>query len=91
MYCDGQKKVTKQIEEKNLKRLQEQLETFTKNLETFEKEHKEDIQFSSSFRKDFHSMYIEIGVDPLANISLWSKQLNLAEFDYTLAIQKKTI
>ena len=47
-----------------------QLETFTKNLETFEKEHKEDIQINSSFRKDFYEMCIEIGVDPLASISL---------------------
>ena len=88
---EGQKKVAKQIEEENLKRLSEQLETFTKNLETFAKEHKDDIQFSSSFRKDFYSMCIEIGVDPLASISLWSKQLNLAEFYYTLAIQIITI
>ena len=36
-------------------------------------------------------MCIEIGVDPLASISLWSKQLNLAEFYYTLAIQIITI
>ena len=88
---EGQKKVAKQIEEENLKRLSEQLETFTKNLETFAKEHKDDIQFSSSFRKDFYSMCIEIGVDPLASISLWSKQLNLAEFYYTLAIHIITI
>jgi hypothetical protein len=36
-------------------------------------------------------MYIEIGVDPLANISLWSKEINLSEFYYTLAIQIITI
>jgi hypothetical protein len=36
-------------------------------------------------------MCIEIGVDPLASISLWSKNLNLAEFYYNLAIQIITI
>ena len=36
-------------------------------------------------------MCIEIGVDPLASISLWGKNLNLAEFYYNLAIQIITI
>ena len=88
---ENQKKAAIKMEEENLKKLSEQLKVFTQNLEKFAKEHKDDIQFSSSFRKDFYSMCVEIGVDPLASISLWSKELNLAEFYYTLAIQIITI
>ena len=36
-------------------------------------------------------MCLEIGVDPLASISLWSKTLYLSEFYYNLAIQIITI
>ena len=39
----------------------------------------------------FYEMCIEIGVDPFTCISLWSKELNSAEFYYTLAIQIITI
>ncbi len=81
----------KQIsEEQNLK-LSQQLAEFTKNLEDFAKKYKDEIQFNPTFREQFYTMCIEIGVDPLASISLWSKTLNLSEFYYNLAIQIITI
>lgn len=69
-----------------------QLQKFTKNLEEFGQKYKNEIQYNSDFREKFYSMCIEIGVDPLASISLWSKTLNnLSEFYYNLAIQIITI
>ena len=41
-----QKEVTKKIEEEKLKHLTEQLETFSKNLEIFAIENKDDIQIN---------------------------------------------
>ena len=81
----------KQISEETNKKLTEQLTAFTKNLEDFAKKYKDEIQFNPDFREQFYTMCLEIGVDPLASISLWSKALNLSEFYYNLAIQIITI
>ena len=84
-------KIGQKMEEEQLKNLTEQLQTFTSNLESFSKQHKDDIKFNPTFREQFYTMCVEIGVDPLASISLWSKELNLTEFYYNLAIQIITI
>ena len=81
----------KQITEEQNQKLGEQLAAFTKNLEDFAQKYKNEIQFNPDFREQFYTMCIEIGVDPLASISLWSKTLNLSEFYYNLAIQIITI
>ena len=81
----------KQISAEVNKKLSEQLADFTKNLEDFAKKYKNEIQFNPDFREQFYTMCIEIGVDPLASISLWSKELKLSEFYYNLAIQIITI
>ena len=81
----------KQITEEQNQKLAEQLASFTKNLEEFAKKYKNEIQFNPDFREQFYKMCLEIGVDPLASISLWSKTLNLSEFYYNLAIQIITI
>ena len=84
-------KQSKEISEEQNKTLAEQLATFTKNLESFATKYKDEIQFNPDFREQFYTMCLEIGVDPLASISLWSKTLNLSEFYYNLAIQIITI
>ena len=84
-------KQNKEISEEQNKTLAEQLATFTKNLENFATKYKDEIQFNPDFREQFYTMCLEIGVDPLASISLWSKTLNLSEFYYNLAIQIITI
>ena len=81
----------KQMSEEQNQKLGEQLAAFTKNLEEFAKKYKDEIQFNPDFREQFYTMCLEIGVDPLASISLWSKTLNLSEFYYNLAIQIITI
>ena len=81
----------KEMSEEQNQKLAEQLATFTKNLEEFAKKYKNEIQFNPEFREQFYTMCLEIGVDPLASISLWSKTLNLSEFYYNLAIQIITI
>ncbi len=81
----------KEMSEEQNQKLAEQLATFTKNLEEFAKKQKNEIQFNPEFREQFYTMCLEIGVDPLASISLWSKTLNLSEFYYNLAIQIITI
>ena len=72
----------KEISQEQNQKLSEQLAAFTKNLEDFAKKYKEEIQFNPDFREQFYTMCLEIGVDPLASISLWSKTLNLSEFYY---------
>ena len=84
-------KQSKEISEEQNKTLAEQLAIFTKNLENFATKYKDEIQFNPDFREQFYTMCLEIGVDPLASISLWSKTLNLSEFYYNLAIQIITI
>ena len=84
-------KQNKEISAEVNKKLSEQLADFTKNLEDFAKKYKNEIQFNPDFREQFYTMCIEIGVDPLASISLWSKELKLSEFYYNLAIQIITI
>ena len=81
----------KQISEEQNQKLSEQPAAFTKNLEEFAQKYKNEIQFNPDFREQFYTMCLEIGVDPLASISLWSKTLNLSEFYYNLAIQIITI
>ena len=73
-------KANQEITVEQNKKLAEQLAEFTKNLEEFAKKYKNEIQFNPDFREKFYTMCIEIGVDPLASISLWSKTLNLSEF-----------
>ena len=80
-----------QIQKEQEQKLSQQLEAFTKNLEEFAKKYKDEIKYNPDFREKFYLMCIEIGVDPLASISLWGKNLNLAEFYYNLAIQIITI
>ena len=82
---------TRKIAEEQTKSLTEQLTNFSKNLELFANKYKDEIKYNADFREKFYTMCIEIGVDPLASISLWSKNLNLAEFYYNLAIQIITI
>ncbi|MCQ2818403.1 MAG: EAP30/Vps36 family vacuolar-sorting protein [archaeon] len=84
-------KVGQQVNQEQQKSLAEQLDTFTKNLEAFAAKYKDEIKFNPDFREKFYKMCIEIGVDPLASISLWGKNSNLAEFYYNLAIQIITI
>jgi ESCRT-II complex subunit VPS22 len=84
-------KQNQEIAKEQNQKLTEQLASFTKNLEDFAKKYKNEIQFNPDFREQFYKMCIEIGVDPLASISLWSKTLNLSEFYYNLAIQIITI
>ena len=62
----------KQITAETNKKLSEQLADFTKNLEQFAQKYKNEIQFNPDFREQFYTMCLEIGVDPLASISLWS-------------------
>jgi ESCRT-II complex subunit VPS22 len=81
----------KEINAEQNQKLTEQLASFTKNLENFAQKYKNEIQFNPDFREQFYTMCLEIGVDPLASISLWSKTLNLSEFYYNLAIQIITI
>ena len=84
-------KKNEEIKEEQNQKLTELLASFTKNLEEFAKKYKNEIQFNPDFREKFYTLCLEIGVDPLASISLWSKALNLSEFYYNLAIQIITI
>lgn len=84
-------KIGQQLEKEQMQQLIKQMESFSQNLDTFAIKYKDEIKYNPDFREKFYTMCIEIGVDPLASISLWSKNLNLAEFYYNLAIQIITI
>lgn len=84
-------RVGQQIREEQNQNLAQQLNDFTKNLEEFAAKHNDEIKYNPDFREKFYKMCMEIGVDPLASISLWSKKSNLTEFYYNLAIQIITL
>jgi ESCRT-II complex subunit VPS22 len=88
---ENMSKMGQQLEKEVNVKLSQQLESFSKNLELFANKYKDEIRYNPDFREKFYSMCSEIGVDPLASISLWSKNLNLTEFYYNLAIQIITI
>lgn len=80
-------KMGQQIEKESIIQLKDQLENFSKNLESFAYKHKDDIKYNPDFREKFYIMCKEIGVDPISSSSLWNKNLNLAEFYYNLAVR----
>jgi len=74
--------------ESQLVELSSQLETFQTNLETFAREHKDEIKKDPKFRKHFQEMCASIGVDPLASgKGFWSNMLEIGDFYYELAVQ----
>merc|ERR1739848_871410 len=77
-----------ELAETQLKQLSSQLEQFQRNLETFAKEHKQEIRRDPEFRKRFQEMCASIGVDPLAsNKGFWSNMLDIGDFYYELGVQ----
>jgi len=77
-----------ELAETQLKQLSSQLEQFQTNLETFAKEHKQEIRRDPEFRKRFQEMCASIGVDPLAsNKGFWSNMLDIGDFYYELGVQ----
>ncbi len=71
-------KVGQQVSQEQNKSLADLLDKFTKNLESFAAKYKDEIKYNPDFREKFYKMCIEIGVDPLASISLWGKNSNLS-------------
>jgi len=77
-----------ELAENQLKELEKQLTTFQTNLETFAREHKDEIKKDPEFRRHFQEMCASIGVDPLASgKGFWSNMLDIGDFYYELAIQ----
>jgi ESCRT-II complex subunit VPS22 len=87
----GTSNIINEVKKEKEKSLLLQMEQFTKNLEAFAIQYKDEIKYNPAFRQEFYTMCVELGVDPLASISLWSKNLNLNEFYYNLAIQIITL
>ncbi|EGG21472.1 EAP30 family protein [Cavenderia fasciculata] len=80
--------VSEQITSEQIKKTNEQLQTFKSNLEEFAIKHKKDIIKNPEFRKHFQDMCSVIGVDPLAsNKGFWSQMLGVGDFYYQLAVQ----
>lgn len=59
-------RVGQSISDSQMEQLQNQLDTFRANLETFARLHRKDIQKDPIFRMHFQKMCGNIGVDPLA-------------------------
>jgi len=82
------KKVGTELEAIRLKQVEEQLEVFKRNLETFALKYKKDINKNPDFRRQFQIMCQSIGVDPLASKKgFWSELLGVGDFYYHLAVQ----
>ncbi|XP_023330847.1 vacuolar-sorting protein SNF8-like [Eurytemora carolleeae] len=76
------------LAETQLVELSSQLQTFQINLESFAREHKQEIKKDPAFRKHFQDMCASIGVDPLASgKGFWSNMLEIGDFYYELAVQ----
>jgi len=82
------KKVGSEIQESDLKALQEQMKTFQSSLEAFAKKHKGDINKHPELRKHFHEMCCNVGVDPLqSSKGFWAEFLGIGSYYYELGIQ----
>lgn len=76
------------LAEDQLKELSGQLDTFQTNLETFARDHKDEIKKDPEFRRHFQEMCASIGVDPLASgKGFWSNMLDIGDFYYELGVQ----
>lgn len=64
------RKVGSQLTEQEVAKMGEQLETFRRQLESFARKYKRDINRDPAFRAHFQTMCSSIGVDPLACPSL---------------------
>ncbi|CAK4105230.1 unnamed protein product [Aphanomyces euteiches] len=77
-----------QLTQSHLAHVQEQLEVFKTNLQTFAVKYKSQIKRDPEFRKRFQVMCAKIGVDPLASQKgFWSELLDMGDFYYELAVQ----
>jgi len=77
-----------QLAENHITHVQEQLEIFKTNLQTFAVKYKSQIKKDPEFRKRFQIMCSKIGVDPLASKKgFWSELLDFGDFYYELAVQ----
>ncbi|ETW00838.1 hypothetical protein H310_07364 [Aphanomyces invadans] len=77
-----------QLTQSHLAHVQEQLEVFKTNLQTFAVKYKSQIKKDPEFRKRFQVMCAKIGVDPLASKKgFWSELLDMGDFYYELAVQ----
>ncbi|KAI8870541.1 winged helix DNA-binding domain-containing protein [Ramicandelaber brevisporus] len=77
-----------ELARQQLDRLNSQLESFKRNLETFAHEHRKDIESNPVFRARFQRLCRRLGVDLLAsNKSYWSSLFGVGEFYHELGIQ----
>jgi len=77
-----------ELAESQLVELSTQLSAFQTNLETFARNHKDEIRRDPEFRRHFQEMCATIGVDPLASgKGFWSNMLDLGDFYYELGVQ----
>merc|ERR1712012_288933 len=77
-----------ELAENQLAELSSQLSSFQGNLETFAREHKQEIRKDPEFRRHFQEMCSSIGVDPLASgKGFWSNMLDIGDFYYELGVQ----
>ena len=71
-----------------LEHIEEQLQLFRTNLETFAKKYKDNIREDPLFRREFQIMCAKIGVDPLASTKgFWAELLGVGSFYTELGVQ----
>ena len=77
----------KQMEDKHINHIEEQMSLFKTKLEEFANKHKRTIREDPVFRRQFQQMCSKIGVDPLAsNKGVWAK-LGVSQFYTELSVQ----
>eukprot|EP01090_Pellita_catalonica_P021305 TRINITY_DN793_c0_g1_i2.p1 TRINITY_DN793_c0_g1~~TRINITY_DN793_c0_g1_i2.p1 ORF type:complete len:249 (-),score=32.85 TRINITY_DN793_c0_g1_i2:4-750(-) len=81
-------RVGSNLQDMQMKQIQEQLDVFKKNLEDFAQKYKKSINKNPEFRAQFQVMCTSIGVDPLAsNKGFWAELLGVGDFYYHLSVQ----
>lgn len=80
--------ISREFEETKLSFVRETLETFKISLTTFAAKHRNRINSDPEFRMQFHSMCLNVGVDPLASSKgFWADLLGVGDFHFELAVQ----
>ncbi|KAH0794116.1 Vacuolar-sorting protein SNF8 [Histomonas meleagridis] len=85
---EAKERMGQELREKQLNAAKTQMATFQKKLEEFARKYKKQIKTDPDMRRDFNTMCLQIGVDPLQSKNgFWSKILGVGDFYHELSIK----
>eukprot|EP01035_Chromulina_nebulosa_P060176 gene60176-82330_t len=81
-------KVGKSLEDLKLSAISDVMTKFKTTLSEFANKHRDRINSDPEFRHQFHTMCINVGVDPLAsNKGFWANMLGVGDFYFELGLK----